>query len=276
MNRSPRHSKLLAILVIVGITFAALPLYADESLAKRYFQEAARAYEAEDYPRAALLLDLAFNEDPDLVYKYNEILAHMGAGAFETAIRLLDVHEDALNADPRFGDVPEIRAEALKALAPEEPEAVAEPEPVVEAPPSEAESVDPIATPQKAAGPNIVGWSLVGVGVAGLATGALFGSEILIQDVRTRLDDVASGERTPQEIYGADNPGAGHNEDLEAYNQHHTMKNIFLISGALFTATGITLLVLDIPASNRESARRIELQPAFGPGFASATLHYRF
>ncbi|MFU8805847.1 MAG: hypothetical protein ACNA8W_18690 [Bradymonadaceae bacterium] len=272
-----RFPTLFSILIAVALLAAAGPVWADSDQAQRYYEEAAGAYQNEDFKRAAVLLDLAFKEHEDLVYKYNEILAWMGDGDHRRALALVEAHREALVTDGRFDDIAELHEELRAAL--DEGDASESDAPKEAASKDVVEDI-PEAGKTTSSGPNIAAWSLIGAGVTSLGTGALFASEVLIKDRTRRLDAaIDDGNPTPErlaEIYASENPAVDYENDRQAYQTHHMWKNVFFLGGVVLGATGVTLLVLDIPGTSGEPATALHILPTLGADGVGAKMRWRF
>ena len=93
------------------------PDYDPAARAADYYEQAAQAYAEGNFERAAELLHRAFAHEPNLIYKYNEILALLGSGDYQSALDILDTYREPLAADGRFDDVDELEEELLEAQA---------------------------------------------------------------------------------------------------------------------------------------------------------------
>lgn len=243
----------------------------NEERAAQFYQEASEAYGAGDYGRAAELLERAFAHEQNLVYKYNQILAIQGLGDYQEALRLLDIYGDPLRLDGRFDDVDELKEELEQAL-----EAHRESEAAHEAAQKEQELAiePPPAEPAPALqGTNILGWSLIGAGTAALATGALFGSGVLIKDVTARLEDsrTAADEET---IYGSSE--FNREDDLATLHTHRILTAALVAGGVTAAGAGGVILFLKSGQKRGAAGASLEVAPVINPDMAGAFIRGRF
>lgn len=247
----------------------------EESIQKaaEYYQEAAELYVDGQFDRAAELLDLAFSHDPDLIYRYNQILSYQGLGDYERALEMLAEYEEAMKEDERFDDIGEIRGELESAIA-----AIEEEEAARRAEREEKEGLEAIGLPpgdkKEEESSNTLGWALVGTGGATVAGGLFFSSGFLVRDRIDRLEQT----RTPtdaQEIYG-DSP-YNRLDDLDTIRTHQQLTIAFLAGGVVLTSAGSFLLWRnrgeDTAPANASS---LHLQPSIGADGAGAQIIGRF
>ena len=82
-----------------------------------YYEKAKQAFDAEDFQAAADLLEMAYAEDPELIYQYNRIRAFQAMGQHEEAAKVLKIYKNPMSRDPEnFSDLPQIEAQIKEAL----------------------------------------------------------------------------------------------------------------------------------------------------------------
>lgn len=304
MNTSVRI-KLLSLCIIGCLTLPSTMAFAgDPEEAAKYYQKASKAYEEGEYAEAADLLERAFAYDPDLIYKYNEVLALQAMGKYDKALKILDVYEGPMLKDPqdRFTDIKQIHAQIEQAKA----KAAANADD--EGNPADDKSHDQLAdegvgadangdttgdtngdvnaavTPPPAEdGPNILGWSLVGVGAAGLGAAGLFGSRILISDVVDRGDCMAAHDNHISPCYDDfDNPDAQYEQDRDTYSTHRTLTWVSLGVGVVALVGGGVVLYMDQNAESQPDMgdapadTEVTLTPYVDGDGAGGVLHVSF
>lgn len=241
------------------------PAYDPAERAAEYYEEAARAYSDGNFERAAELLGRAYAHEPNLIYKYNEILAHLGMGDYEQALRMLDTFEEPMRADGRFDDLDEIRDELEEAVAASEDDDTA----VDVAQPDELEPDD--GAPRE--GPNLLAWSLVGGGGALFTGGLVVASGLLIGDTIDRLEGATTPEGY-QEIYG--DGTYDYDQDSGTLRTHQIVATVLLSAGIVTAATGGTLLWLDSSDSDSSQAYRLQIEPVLDGQLTGLTIRGRF
>ncbi|WP_146618433.1 tetratricopeptide repeat protein [Lujinxingia litoralis] len=273
--KSSAARRALALLLSTSLLGAPTVAFAQDDARERathFYEQASEAYSQGHFERTIDLLERAFAHDQNLVYKYNQILAYQGLGKFEEALRVLDIYAEPMEADGRFDDILEIRANLEEAIAEKQSEVVKAPdegettgETPVEAPAMEAPpEVDD-------AGSNVLAWSLIGTGGAALAAGALLGSGVLIGDTIERLENSTTPE-TYQQVYSGE---FSREDDLSMVKTHNGITIGLLIGGVVLGAAGSTLLFLD-QRTDRDDSATLSISPAAGPGFAGASLRGQF
>ena len=247
---------------------AEQPGYDPAARAAEHYEEAAQAYGEGNFERAAELLQRAFAHDPNLIYKYNEILALMGMGDYEQALRLLDTFGEPMEADGRFTDLDELEAELKEAIAAAETdgedEAPEEEEPLVVEQPPELEPQEEVAD-----SPNILAWTLVGTGAALLGGGGFVASGILIADEMERLNQYTSVEYEDSDEFS-------HEADVSVLNTHRIISVVLLSAGFAATATGVGLLLFDRGDANPQAREGLQLTPMADGQNLGASLSGRF
>ena len=133
---------------------------------------------------------------------------------------------------------------------------------VAPAEPVSTASTAPAATPHSGSGRSILGWSLVGVGAAGILTGGIAGS--LAISSKNKLDGSGSCAGTQ-----CDTNKVG--SELDRYNGMRTVSSIGFIAGGALSAAGIVVL-LTRPRSEPERASALWLSV----GAASVSAGGRF
>src|SRR5690606_22327447 len=108
--------------LLIATSLLATPTMAfaqDDARARatQFYEQASEAYSQGHFARAIDLLERAFAHDQNLVYKYNQILAHQGLGQYEEALRILDIYAEPMESDGRFDDIMDIRAQLEEAIA---------------------------------------------------------------------------------------------------------------------------------------------------------------
>ena len=223
----------------------------DQALAVEFYEQASQAYGAGEFDRAAEYLGRAFDHDPDLIYRYNQILALYGLGDYETALALLDEHKEAMIDDERFDDVDDLRLELEESLAElRELEAQREQERAAE------QEVQPLPQESVEESSNTLAWAMLGTGGASLAAGLFFGSGVLLSQHIDRIE----ASRTPegeQEVYSGIT--FERQDDLDILRSHQILTATFLTAGALLGGTGAFLLW-----RGRSSEAGLEDGPALG------------
>ena len=277
MQIRPGKILISSLLTLVLFTMPQVAFAEDEQdseasrqKAAEYYQEAAELYMDGQFDRAAELLGLAYEHDPNLVYRYNQILAYQGLGDYEGALDLLAEYEEAMGEVEGFDDIAEIREELEEVIAAIEAEAAR----AEEAERAEKEEVEIIDEPRQAESSNTLAWALVGTGGATLAGGLLLSSGMLIGDEIDRLE----GSRTPsaeEEVYGT--TSFDRQDDLDTLRTHQMLSVVLLSGGALLTATGSVMLMRSGGADPAmEESSSLRMQPAVGSSGVGAQIMGRF
>lgn len=236
------------------------------------FQDALDAaladYEGRRYEQAAAGFQAAFEirAEPELMYNI--------ARSYERALR----REEAVTAYDRFLQLPgttsEMRSRALTARNSLQAELAAM------AGPAEPAPTEPVqaATTQESArrhgdasddggggGGDLapVGWVLVGLGVAAIAVGAVFGGVALASnDEFNATTDRDDQLRLQSEV-----------------RRYALLTDILIGTGAGVTIAGIVFLIVDLASTSSSTERaeqELELQPVVGPNLVGASLSGRF
>ncbi len=299
--KTSARTKLLSACIISLLTVPPSVAFAGPEEAAEYYEQASQAYQSGDYDKAAKLLRRAFAEDSNLIYKYNRILALQAMGDIDTALEELDVWENRMKEDGRFDDIDEIRQQLEEAKAKAETEKKDDTE-TAEAGSGDKKDgdathedkdgkdgdgkvvkTDPVEPVEPAEqGPNILGWSLVGVGVAGLGTAGLFGSTVLISDIADRREQLASGTSRAEVYQDFDDADAQFQDDQNTWSTHQTITWVSLGLGAVALIGGGAVLLMDagddteaevpVSADNAE----VSFSPYVGADGAGGVLHISF
>ncbi|MBA2665352.1 MAG: hypothetical protein H0U74_23890 [Bradymonadaceae bacterium] len=271
--------KLVASLLALGLSLPSAIALADPARAAEYYREASDAYQRGDFLEATELLERAFAQDHNLVYKYNQILAFQGMRNFSEALRILDIYANPMKSDGRFDDVDDIRSQLESSIA--QAEQAAEQDRLAKQQ-QDAAIKEPVG-PADGGAPNYVAWSLIGAGGVALLASAVTGSTILISDEFDRV------ERANEQGYDAVYASGRFNsrEDYQSVENHQIMTVVFLVSGILLAGTGATLWYLGIPAStsagaqspaslDEPSALRFDFLPQVSAQSAGASMRLTF
>ncbi|MFW5966607.1 MAG: tetratricopeptide repeat protein [Persicimonas sp.] len=256
-------TRFLTVVLTCALTLPPSLAFAGPEEANEYYEESARAYEEGEFDRAAELLERAYEEDQDLIYQYNRILALQADGEHEEALEVLDEYEEPLREDGRFDDIGEIGDELEQAQA------------RIEAGESEEDQqVDQpreISDEQEGAGTSpstgqIAGWSLTGAGGVFLGMGALFGSTLLIPKVADRQACMADQGNTYKSVCyensgleTEDERQQQFRDDRTTWQTHQTMTWISLGIGTAAALGGGALLLFN--SSNGGDADQASLAP---------------
>ncbi|AWV90200.1 hypothetical protein [Bradymonas sediminis] len=252
--KTSQKTKFISLCLAGALMLPAGTVFADDAAdAAVFYQQASEAYQAEDYGRADELLARAFALDPDLIYQYNRVLANQANGDLKAALDILDTYQEQMAADPeaRFTDVPAIRASLEEAYA--KAEAKREAAALAAAEKKNANGAE--VTPPGDTYPDdedefstsrVLGWSLVGVGVAGLGAAALFGSKVLISDVDDRFACENAGKSGCYAEFGDDAAqDRQFEEDQNTWDTQNTLTWVSLGVGAAALIGGGVVLYLD-------------------------------
>lgn len=280
-----QKKKLLSLCLVGALVLPAGTAFADDAAdAATFYHQASEAYQAEDYTRADELLDRAYAKDPDLIYQYNRVLANQAKGDFEAALQILDTYQDQMAADPdaRFTDVPEMRAN-LEVLAAEARQAQGG---AGEEEPHEIEIIHltspdaPVEEQEGVSTAKILGWSLVGVGVAGLGASALFGSKVFIPEVADRFNCETDGGGDCYAGFGSEaEKDAQFEADKESWNTQNTLTWVSLSVGAAALIGGGVVLYMDAQDSGEATASagtKLEWTPYVSADGAGGTFNLSF
>ena len=121
---------------------------------------------------------------------------------------------------------------------------------------------------------RIAGWALLGLGGASLATGALFGSGVLLDNPCNAGEATgACADRLRDE---GEDPVDAFEDFNDQRNAHVGITIGTLAGGVVLGAGGAVLLLLSGTDSPDAQARSLRLLPAVGPGGAGAQVLWRF
>lgn len=282
------HLSSTCLILAAALTFQSAPVFAqDSAAAARYYQQASEAYQSGEYIRAERLLERAYQEEPDLIYQYNRILANEAAGKTEEALGILEEFRVEMLADPdmRFADIDELKGRLETSLDEEraaeeaqeaaEAEAAAELE-VAEEPQAQVEEVYIEAD----SSPNYLGWTLLGVGAAGLGAAAAFGSTIFISELDERLSCEQQGDGGCYADY--EEPQARYDDDIRVWKAHRTITWITLGVGAAAVLGGSLAFYLGGDSAGQEdelsrsTTTKLEISPLVGAGAAGGSIQLSF
>jgi hypothetical protein len=138
-----------------------------------------------------------------------------------------------------------------------EPPAASSPLPPPSSGPIPPPSPPPVVLPDQAGGSSRwVGWTVGGVGVAGLAVGAVFGAKTFSD--KTTLRNECTGQRCPSSASG----------DISSANRDATVADIAVGAGAALIVGGVVLLLVHPSAPPPAPAAQASVVPSVGPGWA--------
>jgi len=216
----------------------------NKSRAAELYKKSADAYLKGDFETAIKLLDEAYALDPQPVLVYNQAKAHEGLGHVDQAIAL---YESYLSQEPNSSDRGAIeqrlatlkkqkeekeRVEKDKADVAAKQEQQKEQEQALEA--REREAAKPPPERKRSVLPYVV----AGVGVAGIATGTVFGVLAL------KKQDSGNSATNLREATDARDSG----------QTFATVSNVSFIVGGVLLAGGVVWWILDGRAKNTGSA----------------------
>jgi tetratricopeptide (TPR) repeat protein len=251
--------KILAVFITGCLVIAPSMAFAGPEEAAQFYEQASQAYGAEEYAKAADLLERAYAEDPNLIYQYNRVLALQAMGKFDRALKALDIYGNPMKEDGRFDDIKDIRAQLVEAKADAKAAAEKADQAKVTANGTDSENTsgdnkdsqdtdnDITMTEPADSGPNILGWSLVGVGTAGLGAAGLFGSGVLISDVVDRRDCMSQEGTALSACYSGDDLAAQNQSDRDTLSTHQTLTWVSLGVGVAALVGGGVVFLMDQP-----------------------------
>ncbi len=238
---------------VTTVTLAQAPVEEANS-AEEHSRRGVEFYAAGKLPEAVREMLKAYELAPEPGLLYNIARIYQKMGERDLAMHYFKKFVTLDGADPDRVQKALQHLEELKNARPAPTVSSPLPEPtVVESPPHAAVKVAPEASKMSADG---IGWTLVSVGGAVVAAGAVLG--VLALDSAAELDDpillvdekIAVQQSAQNMALGAD---------------------IALITGTAVAATGLILLLL---SDDEEQA--VVLTPSFGPDHTSAYLTVRF
>jgi tetratricopeptide (TPR) repeat protein len=267
--------RLLALILVLALGLGTSTANAQPApTATQHFEAGRKAYDQEDYARAADEWQKAYDLGKDPSYLFNIGQAHRQALQWE---RALAAYEQYLAESPKAKNrrlvLKRIR-EAKREIAARPPAPPAPPEPAPAPPPVVAE---PTPEPEPAPAPPYVvtGADMPRPGrklqLAGLVTGGA-GLALVITGVVLGIS--ASGAR--EDLEDAAREGAvwgPEYEDLDAKRKRNTaLSAVSLTLGIGAIATGGILFFL----GTRQNHRAVEVMPTVEPAGARVTLRVRF
>jgi tetratricopeptide (TPR) repeat protein len=218
------------------------PSAAAHARAAELFKRSVDTYRSGDFKQTIDLLNEAYALEPQAVLLYNLARAHEGIGNSDAAI---ETYEKFLAQEPNAKDrgAIEQRLVTLKRQRDErlalEKKSAAQGAPQPAAPPPEP------PRHSRSVLPYVVG----GVGVAGLAAGAVFGVM-----ANSKRDDAVAA------------PGQRDAIDLEDQAKSRaTLSNVSFVVGGVLLAAGVTWWVLDLNASKKTGSTGA-MRVGLGPG----------
>lgn len=243
MKTQPLFGRLLALMLAILLTVPAAA-WADDGAdaATEYYNQATVAYQQGDYQKAADLLDLAFGSNPDLVYKYNRILALQALGDFDTALAELNTMLGPMKADSkhRFDDVDDIKTQIEAAIKARDD--------AKNPPPDDTTPIEQPPEPAKS-GPNYLGIGLLAGGGLVAATGVLFITAVLLpSSVKECLGIQASPNCDEYRDAGGDDEISAEEAQKDArsvQNTHKIAAVSLLAGGVVIAGVGAILLIMD-------------------------------
>jgi len=233
---------------------AAAPAQTPQARAAELFNKGAEAYRRGDFPQAIALLLEARSLDPQPVLLYNLGRAYEDSGDVDAAIATFTKY---LEEDPKAGDrgAIEQRVERLKRQRDER--IALEKQRDAERSRADAEKADrerqqreaAAMRPRRSIGPYIVG----GVGVAGIATGVVFG---LMSG--SKHDSASSPSTSQQDAI----------EQQDTAKSFATISTISFIAGGVLVAAGVTWWVIDRNGSAKQTTGGSQtFRVGVAPGF---------
>lgn len=257
-------TRFLTVMLTCALAVPPSLAFAGPEEANEYYEKSAQAYEAGEFARAAELLERAYEEDQDLIYQYNRILALQAEGEHEEALEVLDEYEEPLREDGRFDDIGEIGDELEQAQARIEA-GESEEEQQIDQPREISDEQEETAGSSTSTG-QIAGWSLTGAGGVFLGLGALFGSTLFIPEVADRQACMADHDNTYTSVCYENSGLESEQErqqqfrdDRATWQTHQTMTWISLGIGTAAVLGGGALLLFN--SSNGGGADQASLAP---------------
>lgn len=281
MTRNPMLARSLALLMTAALSFPASAAFADPQRAAEYYDQASEAYQSGDLRTAADLLDQAFAEDPDLVYKYNRILALQGLGDYENALAELKALYAPMKADPeaRFDDIDQIKAQLESSIAAREADQAPDTEAGETATESDVTLGEEASAPKKS---NVPAYALLGGGALAVGVGVLFGTGQLMPAAARQCVGVPPGPQQcddyAREKQLTESDARAKADDVRTV---HVITAISLYSvGAVLGAVGLVLLLSDGGSADASSTSTgldsLQVAPMIGANAGGAMLQLRF
>lgn len=232
---------------------APAPAQTPQARAAELFSKGAEAYRRGDLQQAVTSLREAYALDPQPVLLYNLGRAYEDLGDIDSAVATFSRY---LEADPNAADRGAIE-QRLETLKRQHDERLAlERQRDAERARADAEKAERVRREHDAAqvhhsrsvGPYIVG----GIGVAGLATGVVFG---LV--AKSKHDAAATPSTTQQDAI----------DQQDTAKTFATISTVSLIAGGLLAAAGVTWWLLDNRASSKQGTVSRTFRVGLAPGF---------
>lgn len=236
------------VLVFAALAIAAAtPAHADRKAALKHYSAGTKAYNLGHFDQAITSFEKAYDEDPQAILLFNIAQSHRQLGNAERALffyrRYLEAAPDAKNRAEVEGRMTEMQAKLDRvqpapvvpgAPSPTPPPVTADAKPRTE-PPTVAPTTEPEPVVQEQSPTSSPGRPLrlgayiaAGVGVAALATGAIFGN----------MAKSAGDTQSKAAVYDHDADQAGKTKE--------TMQYVFYGVGGAAIATAAVLWVLDM------------------------------
>lgn len=216
--------------------------------------EAITRFKAKDYEGAADYFERAYNVDPRPNYLFNIGRVYEEAGQLPEAVRYYERFLREPGVDLESREIALQRLRVLRAIiaetTPKEP-AKTEPEPEVK--PVEPARIDapppePEGPPPRARKLRIAGYTLLGLGGAGLVTGAAFGGIARKQSSELAMTD---GYDTRQEL-------------IRVGQQNAKIADVALLAGGIVTLTGLVLVLVTLSGRSKPKSSAHTLSPMVG------------
>jgi tetratricopeptide (TPR) repeat protein len=286
MHPSVTRCVVLSLLLLVGSPpLAALAqagsdqIQNDKELAEHYYKLGAQLYSRSDYLGALEQFKSSYRYSRAPALLHNMARCHESLGQHVQAIKL---YEEYLTSSPSEKELILSRVKNLKSLlaskkaardpkpkpkpAPKPmpvPKPKPTPKPVVTPAPA---PVSPVEDPAPSRPMRIAGWTLVGVGGAGLVAGIVMGA--LAADKASAMEDLGAA---PVEY-------AGVQSDEDTGRAYQTGQIVGLAAGGALLVGGLTLVLLDyLNGYLREGEeRQAWFAPAVTPDGAMLTTGVRF
>ena len=274
MTMQTVYARLVAFALALLIAVPA-PLWAQdpEAQAADYYNQATLAYQKGDYQAAADLLDLAFGTKPDLVYKYNRILALQALGDYETALADLNAMYGPMKADAekRFEDIDQIKEQLEASLAARQGDDTTDP--------NGSSDANLSGTAPKKDPPNYLAFGLIGGGGILMITGTLFATAALLPKAAKECLGIGSDTdcRNWRERQGfvATTSDDDVQEDAKSVQTTHQVASIALLGvGAIAAGVGVFLLVTD--GKKKKGGATTMIAPYVAGDGGGAVLQMRF
>lgn len=216
----------------------------DVARAESLSEKAVEAFEAQDYEEAVRLFQKAYDASPEPNYLFNIGRVYEEMGDLRNAVKYyqqfvgqpgvdLDARETALQRLKVLRDaVEQLEADEKKDEEPEE----TTPDPVVDQPPPTTED-DGMERKKKL---RIAGYSLMGVGAAGLIVGGVFGGLAL----QSRND-------------AEDQPADRYEDAADEARTRARVADAMFITGGVLAATGLVLFLVTLGGKKNSASTSV-------------------